>query len=263
MAAPAIRFFDCNATVGRPSAPTFGSWLSSRGLLAEMDQFGIDEALIAHIYAQELDGSEGNQHTLSAASSSARLHAQATLVPRFGPRADAKLGNEIDGLVAASCLAVRLHPNPTHQIMDEAVYARQYELTPAVVDPILDALERRRLPLFVELAQTNWRELTDICRAYSDLPVVATNVSYTHKRSLFALLDAFPNFFCDTSCFHAYRGIEEVCDSFGPGHLLFGTRAPTFNLLAGKALVSYAEIDDGHKAAIAGGNLRRLLRLPS
>ena len=86
-----------------------------------------------------------------------------------------------------------------------------------------------------------------------------TNVSYTHKRSLFGLLDACPNLYCDTSCFHAYRGLEEVCASFGAERMLFGTRLPYYNALAAKALVLYADLDGADRAAIAGGNLRRLL----
>ena len=256
----AISFFDGNAVIGRPASPTFGSWLSSQSLLAELDQFGIDEALIAHVHSQELDGVAGNHLAFKAAASSPRLHVQAALFPRFGKGARAAIAQELDALTRAGCMAVRLHPNPTHHIMDDGVYARQYELTPTMAGTMLEALEARRIPVFVELAQTNWREIADVCRAYPELPLVAVNVSYTHKRSLFALFDAVDNFFCDTSCFHAYRGLEEACELFGSGRFVFGTRSPAYNPLAAKALVLYAEIDDAAKAAIAGDNLRGLLR---
>jgi predicted TIM-barrel fold metal-dependent hydrolase len=252
-------FFDCNATVGRPATPTFGSWLSSRSLLAEMDQFGIGDALVAHAYAQQLDSTEGNQRTIQAAATSPRLHAVATIFPRFGPGADANLAAELDALTRAGCVAARLHPNPTHEIMDADIYARQYALTPAIAGPTLAALEERGLPVLLELAQTDWGELEWVCTAHPGLAVVVTNVSYTHKRSLYGLLDACPNLYCDTSCFHAYRGLEEVCELFGAGRLLFGTRLPYYNALAAKALVLFADLDDQARSAIAGGNLRGLI----
>lgn len=254
-----LRFFDCNATLGRPASPTFGSWLSRRSLLAEMEQLGIDEALVAHVHGQEIDGDEGNRSTIQATSESPRLHAQATLFPRFGPEAKSQTDAELDALVRAGFVAVRVHPNPTHHIMDANIYPGQLELTPTAMGRIFSGLEARRIPLFVELAQTTWGELDELCRAYPRLEVVVTNVSYTAKRAMFSLLASVPNIAFDTSGFHAYRGIEEVCETFGATRLLFGTRLPAYNALPAKALITFADIGDEDRRAIAGGNLARLL----
>lgn len=254
-----IEFFDANAVIGRAAAPVFGSWLSRDQLLLDMDHFGISETLVAHVFSQELDSSDGNEAAIAAAAGDARLHAQATIFPSFGRGAPERTDRELDTLVAAGCAAVRVHPNPTHHIMDEDVYARQYELTTAMVSPLLAGLEARRLPLFVELAQTNWREIDEASRAFPNLSIVAINVSYTHKRAMFAMFEAHSNFFAETSCLHAYRCLEEVCDLFGSQRLVFGTRSPVYNPLPAVAHVLYADIPDGDKAAIASGNLRRLI----
>lgn len=254
-----IEFFDANVVIGRPASPVFGNWFSGSELLAEMDRVGIQEALVAHVFSQELEGSAGNALAFEAAADDPRLHVQATIFPRFGRSARRETERQLDSLVVAGCAAVRVHPNPTHHIMDESVYARQYEFSAAMVSPLLEALEARGLPLFVELAQTNWREIDEACRSFPELSIVAINVSYTNKRSMFAMFDSHANFFTETSGLHAYRCLEEVCDLFGSDRLIFGSRSPVYNSLPAKALVLYAEIPDFDKAAIASGNLRRLI----
>jgi hypothetical protein len=254
-----IVFFDCNATIGRPASPTLQSWLDHRSLLSELQLFGVGEALVSHIYAQELDYREGNEQLLRAIEGEPRLHAVGTVFPDYSPNGGSRL-DDLDDLTSRGCVAIRLHPNPTHQIMDEAVYARQFPFLPDVVGHICERLAQLKVPLLVELAQVQWWEVYETCRTFPELPLVLLNVSYTHKRSLFAGLDKFPKLYCDTSTFHAYRGLEEVCELFGPDRILFGTRLPTYNALAAFALIQYAAISAEARKKIAGDNLRRLLK---
>lgn len=254
-------FFDCNATIGAPAAPVLGNILGIDTLLGELDLFSIDEALIVHAHAQELDYRVGNELVADAAGRAPRrLRPMATLFPTPTARGTVNRSVEyLKELLISGFRAVRLHPNPTHHIMDPTVYARQYPLVAEVAGPLLEAMQAHRVPLFVELAQVTWPEIYAVCREYPALPVVLLNVSYTHKRSLYGGFDAYPNLYAECSGFHAYRGVEEICELFGPGRLLFGTRLPTYDAVAAIGMVMYADIDPHVRAAIAGGNLRRLL----
>jgi predicted TIM-barrel fold metal-dependent hydrolase len=254
-------FFDCNATIGATAAPILGNVLDVDALVRELDLLSIDEALIVHAHAQELDYRVGNDLVADAVGRAPRrLRPMATLFPTPTGRRATNPGVEyLNELLASGIRAVRLHPNPTHHIMDPAVYARQYPLVAEVAGPLLEAMQVHRVPLFVELAQVTWQEIYVVCRDFPALPVVLLNVSYTHKRSLYGGFDAYPNLYAECSGFHAYRGVEEICDTFGPERLLFGTRLPTYDAAAAIGMVMYADIDPHARVAIAGANLRRLL----
>jgi len=256
-----ISFFDCNATIGRAAAPILGSYLEADALLGEMDDFGIDQALINHVYAQEVDYRVGNEEVARAsADSGGRLAGAGVLAPSLELRgSNGEALSYVDELIDQGFRAFRLDPNPTHHIMDASVYGRQYAIAEETVGAVLDALSVRRAPLFLELAQVTWPEVYATCRDHADLPVVLLNVTYPHKRSLFAGLDRYPNLYCDTSSYHAFRGIEEITELFGSSRLLFGTRLPVYNALAAIGNVMYAAVSEPAREAIAGGNLRLLL----
>lgn len=238
-----------------------GNALDVDTLLSELDLLSIDEALVVHSYAQELDYRVGNDLVADAIGRAPRrLRPMATLFPTpTGRRSTNRTVDYLEELLTSGVRAVRLHPNPTHHIMDPAVYARQYPLVTEVAGPLLEAMQAYRVPMFVELAQVTWPEIYTVCREFPRLPVVLLNVSYTHKRSLFGGFDTYQNLFAECSGFHAYRGVEEICDLFGSERLLFGTRLPTYNAVAAIGMVMYADIDPPSRSAIAGGNLRRLL----
>jgi predicted TIM-barrel fold metal-dependent hydrolase len=254
-------FFDCNVTIGATATPVLGNVLDVEALVRELDLLSIDEALVVHAHAQELDYRLGNGLVADAVGRAPRrLWPMATMFPTpTGRRASNPGVKYLNELLASGIRAVRLHPNPTHHIMDPAVYAPQYPLVEEVAGPLLEAMQVHRVPLFVELAQVTWPEIYGVCRNFPALPVVLLNVSYTHKRSLYGGFDAYPNLYAECSCFHAYRGVEEICEVFGPHRLLFGTRLPTYDAVAAIGMVMYSDIDPDARAAIAGGNLRRLL----
>lgn len=256
-----IRFFDCNATVGTPAAPILDNHLACDDLLAELDTFGIDQALINHAHAQELDYRVGNELLVEAIGSGTdRLHGVAVLAPTPLGRSRVNEGlRHLHEVLAAGFRAVRLDPNPTHHIMGPAIYPRQYGICNETVGPLLEALDTFRVPLFLDFAQVTWPEIYSTCRNYLNLPVVLLNVTYPHKRSLYGGLDSYSNLYVDTSSFHAYRGIQEITEIFGFEHLLFGTRLPVYNALAAIGNVMYADIGEDARAAIAGWNLGRLL----
>jgi predicted TIM-barrel fold metal-dependent hydrolase len=72
----------------------------------------------------------------------------------------------------------------------------------------------------------------------------------------------YRNLFFDTSGFDPERGIvEKAVEVLGPERVLFGSDAPGRNYAAQLAKVQYADIGEGDKRLILGGNAARLLKL--
>ncbi len=103
--------------------------------------------------------------------------------------------------------------------------------------------------------------LHEVCGAFPALPVVLVRSNIGTDRRVYALMAQHPNLCVETSYYTVHRGIERLCEAFGPERVLFGTGLP--HRAAGPAVtaLAYSLIDDGARALVAGGNLGRLLDL--
>ena len=76
---------------------------------------------------------------------------------------------------------------------------------------------------------------------------------------LYALLEAHPNLYVDTSILSNFMVLEEMAARFGADRLLFGTGAPRYEGAGSITALRYAALSEIERQAIAGGNLERLL----
>ena len=122
---------------------------------------------------------------------------------------------------------------------------------------LLPLLVERRIPLLVK---QNILSIGDLLKEIPGLVVVAMNVGpHSLERYLRPLMDEFPNLYVETSHYMVEGLIEESCVRYGPGRLLFGSGYP--DVCSGAALLRLAQADipPDARAAIAGGNLERML----
>ena len=73
------------------------------------------------------------------------------------------------------------------------------------------------------------------------------------------LIERYPRFYVDTTRYECDGGIAAFCRKYGPERMLFGSGFPDIPFFGGVLTLMHADIPDGAKEAIAGGNLRRLL----
>lgn len=245
----ALGFFDCNCCVGKFAIPQPGSVFSVNGLLAEMDYFGIDRALVYHAWAREYSPSEGNGRLIEEIAGCDRLVACWVVIPHYTGEmpAPAQLIAEMKG---QGVRAVRIFPADSFH---------HWSLSDWSAKPLLSELASHRVPLLVGFDQLTWDAIHHLGVAYPDLPIIVTEVRYEEWRHLYPLLEILPNLYIDLSWTIVHCGLEAAVGRFGSNRFLFGSRMPIFS--AGPALcyINYADLNAEDKALVAGGNLRRLL----
>jgi predicted TIM-barrel fold metal-dependent hydrolase len=242
-----LAFFDCNCLVGRRITRDEKEPYTLARLQADMDYFGIAEALVTSTLSKEYDPPTGNERLHREIRRKRRLHGCFVFTPgatgEQGP-----LGEALGAMLRRGVRAVRLYPK-----------LHTFQLDEWCCGDLFDALEERGIPLFIDIEQTDWQEVAAICGRRRSLPVVVLSTGYRIARLFYPLLERFQNLHVDTSMYCPHRGLEDVCRRFGPERLLFGTKWPFHTPGPAITHITYAEISDEAKRKIAGDNLRRLL----
>jgi hypothetical protein len=240
-----IEWFDCNCSFGFPAIPVFRYAATAGDLLEEMRWCGIDRALVYHASMRFDSPVVGNQRVLEGVEGRPELMPTWAILPcQTGefPHPD----DLLPAMAANKVRALRAFPNE-----------HRYALDALTFKDLMLALQNRCIPLFVKL------DLRGIGRFLASFPnqvVVAVNQGpHSLERYLRPLLDAYPNLYVDTSYYMVDGLIEAFCARYGSHRLLFGTAYPDNCSGAALLRLAHADISEKDRAAIAGGNLKRLL----
>lgn len=245
---PVAQVIDCNCMVGPTMNPVMGKEFSVEILEREMDLAGVDKAVVHHALAREHDPAVGNAATTQLAKSHPRLLPAWVLLPHHTREMEPPK-ELVERMVESHVVLARLFPAD-----------HTFPLSEWSCGPLLSALEDRRVPLMVDLTQTNCDQVATTCAAHPDLPLILSDVGYRMGRSVYGLLSACPNLRIETSRYQAHRGIESMCREFGAGRLLFGSRSPELVCGPMAMTIRYARISKAEKDRILGGNLETLMR---
>ena len=120
-------------------------------------------------------------------------------------------------------------------------------------------LEAHKIPLFIEQVPLSWTDLDWMAGAFPGMPIVLLDVTYRINRDLYPRLNAYPNLHVEISYLQQHRGIEDVCERFGPSRLLFGSKIPYLCPGSARHMVEKANVSAETKAAVAGDTLRSLM----
>ncbi|MCJ7551757.1 MAG: amidohydrolase family protein [Anaerolineae bacterium] len=239
------------AKLHKPGAPS-----TAEALVTELTGNGIARALVYHADAVGYDPVEGNRRLLAEIAGYPALEPCWVLVPHhtgeFPP----------PDIVVAQML--------TQGVRAARVFPRAFRFAFRLwnLGELLSALAAHRIPLWVDFGHDGWSEesidyegLHEVCDAFPTLPVVLVRPNIGTDRRVYALMAQHSNLYMETSYYTVHRGIELLCETFGPERVLFGTGLP--HRAAGPAVtaLAYSLIDDAARALVAGGNLARLLDL--
>lgn len=248
-----MEFFDCNCWYGVPKSPPTAPAESVDVLLQEMVRAGIARALVRNAAIFEQSPVVGNPKTVADCAEHDKLE------PAWGilPPHTRELG-DVDDLLAAmrrdGVRALWAYPDK-----------HRYLLSATTMGGLLEEMVARGIPLFLRRNEMSGKletyELAE--RLLLEFPrlklIIVAHGSWGEDRLFRPLMERFPHFAVDTSRYELDGGIEEICDIYGPGRLLFGTNFPEAPMGGAMLTLLQANISDEDRALIAGGNLRNIL----
>jgi len=252
--------FDANCLVGRHQKLQEQGLHSNAQLLADMDHYGIAEALVLDPLGRENHPADGNDRVLQQTAGQPRLHPVWSALPTGATDEQPEPAQFIAAMRRHGVAAVTLFP-------------RQYrfELSDWCIDDLAGPLATARVPVFINYTEvgpgsgwqqdaTDWNAVVALCRRHPDLPVIVSEFRIRRsQRVVYRALDACPNLHLELSAYWLHRGIEYITARWGSQRLVFGSGWPFCGPHMTLATLTTAEIADADKRAIAGGNLDRLL----
>ncbi|MFA6472369.1 MAG: amidohydrolase family protein [Candidatus Latescibacterota bacterium] len=245
-----LSYFDCNCSIGRAPYPYLHDISDVTGLKREMAAAGIEEALVYHTLARDCAPPLGNSLLDEAIRGVQGLYPVWVVLPHHTREMPAP-ACLLKDLESSGVKAVRMYPTKDFHSFSMAEWNS---------GELLAALEERRVPLMLDIEIVWWESIVTIMQNHPRLPLIATNVSYRHNRFTYPLFDRFPNLYVETSRYFGAGIYEDVVRRFGSRPILFGTNMPRFTGTAAISMLTYADIPRKDKEAIAGENLRNLLK---
>jgi hypothetical protein len=240
------RYFDCCAGFGLFEVASLAPAPKAEDLLVAMDVCEIERALVYH--ATQRDGSPavGNAVVLEETAGRERLEpAWALLPPQTGefPGPDELPARMAEAGVRALWAFPDLH---------------KYQLSPGGLGGLLEALAERRIPLLVQ--GPDWTLVEGLLTAAPELTLIAcAHGPWGEDRYFRPLLERFPRLYVDSSRYEPCGGIEDFCRHAGHERMVFGTNFPETAPGGTRLMLACADLDEAARAAIASGNLERIL----
>ena len=255
-----LNVFDANCIVGRHLKLQEEGLHASEDLLAEMDHYGISEALVLDAIGRENHPADGNERILETVSAHPRLHPAWSALPAAGRDEQPEPSDFLEEMRQNRVAAVFLFPQQY-----------RFNLADWCVDAFLEPLAEARVPVFINPNEvgpgggwstdaTDWEGVVALCRRWPTLPVVVSEFRIRRsQRTVYRALDACENLRVELSGYWLHRGIEYITETWGADRLLFGSNWPVFGQHMTLATLTTAEISEVDKRKIAGDNLRELL----
>ena len=242
-------FFDADCRIG--SGPLIGVRPDAAELIAEMDYFGIDKALVRHGNFAMLGAPGGNRDLvrLMEADEARRLYGVWCVLPsqcRELPEPE-QLFREMKELRIS---ALTLMP-------DDHLFVA-CRLT---VGKLMDAAAERRVPVFMEAVGNDWRNLYAFIAEFPrNRFIIADRYGkWGHDRQIRPLLENYESVYFCTTGYWVPEGIRDLTALYGPERILYGSGFPRYDQGSGMLQLKHSGLAEAEIAKIAGKNLEKLL----
>lgn len=253
-----MRFFDANCFLGKPFPLIQRSFATAKELLAEMDDIGIEKAVVCHAAAQALGldsqplGQSGNRRLMNDTRNHERLLPCWIIHPQFftSPRDVKECLTELRG---EGIRIIRVQPGP----------ANGFSLHSWAMGEFLDGLAQAGIILYVDMLvqpgfshasvpEYEWPILHNLAKQHPSLNIIlfGRKLSVSRMQTL-GLLRACKNVILDISAFQTWRATERVCENGGADQLVFGSSMPCFDAAQFVVQIKYAMIKEKDKQKIA------------
>jgi len=254
-----MKFFDANAMLGAHFAPYANKFPDPLELLAEMNFFGIEEALVYHGLAKEYNTEIGNKKLLKEIADFPRLHPCWVIAPHHTGEISAP-AELITDMFKKGVKTGRLFfggPLSYGELPDFLTYRELFVIFNQYQIPLIIEFEQSEL-----LTWANIISLDTFLEHFPDVPFIvgAPKIGGNIDRVLYPRLEKYKNLYIELSGYQHAREIENMVKHFGSKRLIFGTRFPWYGIAQTMINLTYAHISEEDKNAIAGENFKGLLR---
>ena len=244
-----MEWIDVSCQAASPPGPAPDTPTVER-LVAEMDRLRIDRALVTSPWSDTIAPDYANRQLFDDLADHERLLPVPEVLPEGADGFIDRQGEAIANLINRGAVAA-------------IAKCRKNKFTLATwcAGEMLEVLQATRLPLMVSHDEIDPDHLHGLLNDFPDLPVILQEVPRVgYNRVAYPLLGKHPRLYmvCDPPQF-VHLGIEYLVNRFGPSQLLWGTRFPISEGGAAITGIMYADISDDARAAIAGGNITRLI----
>jgi len=245
-----------------------------KGLLAEMDAAGIERGILIQVNDAPSPPEGLVEARELVAKSGGRLRLVSAVDPTRGEAAVAEMLSLWDGVpeLAGIKLFPGYHPFYPHDRR---------------LDPVYEYAKRRKLPILIHTGDTmdNWGlvkysrplEVDEVAVRFRDVPFVLCHFGNPWVDEAAELVYKNPNVYADTSGLLAHpsyplfeqmvdlcrrRVMEAILMVGSVDKILYGSDWPLLDLKVALQLVTGLPLPEKDRAAILGGNARRLFGLP-
>ncbi len=246
---PPLKLIACDPVVGLFRKPH--PWLRPDvpDLLGEMNRLQIAAAIVRHRQCLENFPHWGNAVLARETTGHASLIPAVCLTPDGTPEKHDFAATLADAL--ARGLRVGWISPKEHM----------FSPRPWCSGQLYAACAAARLPLLLDYRQVTLDEVDEIMSAHPTLRLILVQVPRLGRhRGLYALLARHPALhLCLSSAYAVHEGLTELVTTFGHERFVWGSNYPEAEGGASVTLLMYAAIPETARAAIAHGNIERLL----
>jgi hypothetical protein len=229
----------------RPLAPV----ASAGEFVAAMDHNGVERALVWHVAQHDASPQAGNALLAEGIRDQRRLTGCWTILPNQA-REFPPLPEFFRQMKDARVRALRVFPR-SHRYLANGVSMGDW----------LEAMVARRIPLLLSLRRgVEWRDIYELLAEFPELVcLICDHGCWGEDRMFRPLLERYPNVYVDTAQYLLDGGLESLVADYGAERLLYGSGFPESYMGGMMMALKHAGLSDEDKAAIAGGNLERIL----
>ena len=246
--------FDVNAAIGRDAGGSPLAVADADGLCSVMDRYGLSGALVYHMAARQSHPADGNRLLAEAVRGWERLAPCWVGLPDGHEDGRGPAGF-VEQLRAAGVRAVRLFPVRFH-----------FPIAAAVLGPLLEQIERARVPVLVDWEAEHWSRqlvdwtaLSDLAGRFPRLPIVLVGMTIGQVRAMMPVLAARPSLHVETSNWQLPDGPAWLAQRIGAGRVLLGTGLPFAESAMPINALARSSLNAADREAAARGNAARLL----
>ena len=244
-------WIDCHCKAGTAPQPEADFQPTVEHLLKEMRRLHVGQALVISTWSERISPEESNGQLFEDTAPYAQLHPAPEVLPEGGERF-------LDDPAAAIADHVRRGAVAGLALPKQS----KFVLASWCAGKMLEAMQDRCLPLMVYAADIAPDDLHNLLRDFPRLPVILQRIPREgYQRTIYPLLGKFANLYVSFALPHSiHLGFEYMVNRFGAERFVWGTNYPISEPGAAITGLTYADISDADREAIAGGNIARLMQ---